>query len=160
MSTLSQFSGGTRVPKMLANRASSGGVTDEGVLLGLANTVGIKVVTSGALTAATLVTVLSLTGQGAVGLLACAGVDNTARAHRMKVTVDGVVVFDATTDSSSSLYAGIVVTGGLFLNGSSGYNSILAVPDYIPFNSSFLVEYASSLTETAKTNFGYIYRTY
>ena len=159
MSTLSQFSGGTRVPKMLVNRASSGGVTDAGVLLGLANTAGIKVVTSGALTAATLVTVLSLTGQGAVGILACAGVDNTTRAHRMKVTVDGVVVFDATTDSSSSWYAGIVVTGGLFLNGSA-YNSILAVPDYIPFNSSFLVEYASSLTETAKTNFGYIYRTY
>ena len=158
MSTLSQFAGGTAmVPKALVNNTSAGSAYDMGLNLNPAQTVGIKVATSGALVAGTLVTVLSLTGRGSVGFLACVSTDATSRAHRMKVTIDDVVAYDATSTAYPSSSVGVAVIGGVLLGSS---NTVVPVMDQVPFNKSFLVEYASSVTETGKTNFGYVYRTY
>jgi len=157
MSTLSQFSGGARTPKAIINNTSSGGTYD---VVGPSNPLQISVAKkaiTGGLTANVLTTVLSLSGSGAVGFLAVTGADATSRTHRCKVTVDGVVIYDATTSACTAAHLGIVVIGSVTATVASGYHAVL---DSVPYQSSFLVEYASSLTETGKTNVYYVYRTY
>ena len=148
MSSLSQFTGGSRPPKVLINNFSSGG-TGSGVVI--TNTSG-KLVLSGALTANTLATVISHTGSGVISYLSCASGDATSRTHRAKITIDGTVVFDATSNAVVTVNNGIVPIG---IGTSSGFFA----GDPIPYNTSLLVEYASSLSETGLTKFAYVYRT-
>lgn len=145
-------------PTGLINGASTASLADNTVLLnnstrGLPNSM-ITLAATGALSAGVLATVLSLSGRGAISFLACSGVDTTARTHRLKVTLDGVVIFDATTASTSN--AGSVLAAIGFFIPSSTVN---AAPIFEPlvFNSSLLVEYASSVTETAKSIIAYRY---
>lgn len=157
MSTLSQFMGGARPPKQLINRTSSDGISAD--IVGPANPANMlvaKAALTGALTANVLSPVLSLTGAGSVGFVACTGVDGTSRTHRFKLTIDGVVVYDAAVLATTTSSEGIQLIGATAT--SSG--RIAPVFDPVPFNTSFLLEYASSLTETAKTNIYYHYRMY
>ena len=146
----------SRPPTSIVNATSTTGSTPDLYGAGAAATItsAVKVAYSGALTANTLVTVLSLTGQGVVLFAGCGSVDATSRTHRFKLTIDGVVVYDATTAAATAIYKGILVIG--IMNLGSVY--LLPVPDAVPFNSSFLLEYASSVSETAKTLFNYMYR--
>jgi hypothetical protein len=152
MSVSSQFSGGANVPKALINAFSAGGRKAQ--ITNLAGETPVKVVATGALTAGVLSTVLSLTGKGSVCFLGCVGADTTSRTHRLKVTIDGVVVFDATSSACTATYQGVTIIG--HAGPTSNDFSYLDTA----YNQSFLVEYASSLTETAMTNIGYLYRTY
>ena len=115
-----------------------------------------KSVLTGALTANTLATVLSLSGKGAIDFLACQSWDATSRTHRMKVTLDGVVIFDATSGAVAS-YAKYLPVIGSLVNLSASAQSMSVVPQPLMFNTSLLVEYASSITETAKTYLSYNY---
>lgn len=103
-----------------------------------------------------LVTILSLTGKGVISFLACAPVDATSRTHRFKVTLDGVVIFDVTSTATSAIAMVCPVIGGI-VSMSNTYSTATVVPEPIFFNTSLLVEYTSSLTETAKTNVAYKY---
>ena len=160
MSSLSQFTGGSGIrPKGLFNGASVGaGGWDNEVAINSSNRglppSQVAFGTTGALTAATLVTALSLSGQGAISLLGCAGVDTTSRTHRLKITLDGVVVYDATSDAFTTAGSCLMAIGGFTPNAST-----FASPLYesLVFNTSLLVEYASSLTETAKSIVFYRY---
>ncbi len=156
MSTLSQFSGGNGVaPKAIINRQSATSVAQFAGMNNLEIDSAKKVVT-GALTANTLATVLSLTGSsGMVTWLRCYSVDATSRSHQVKVTIDGTVVFDATSTAASATGSGVQVIGDVSYIGliPAGHS------EQIPYNSSFLVEYASSVSETNKTTFSYKYRT-
>lgn len=160
MSSLSQFTGGGGIrPKGLFNGASTGGnLWDNTVALNSA-TRGlppsqVAFGTTGALTANTLTTALNLTGQGAISLLGCSGVDATSRTHRLKVTLDGTVIYDAT--SSAFLAAGSALMAiGAFIPNASTFASPLYEP--LTFNTSLLVEYASSVSETAKSLVFYRY---
>lgn len=160
MSSISQFLGGSGIrPKGLFNGASVGGN-------GWENTVAINSAsrglppthvafgTTGALTANTLVTALSLSGQGAISLLGCAGVDVTSRTHRLKVTLDGTVIFDATSNAFTTAGGCHMAIGGFIPNASTFATPIF---EQLTFNSSLLVEYASSVTETAKSLVFYRY---
>ncbi len=160
MSSLSQFVGGAGIkPKGLFNGASVGGGGWDNVIAVNNTTRGlppsqVAFGATGALTANTLVTALSLSGQGCISLLGCSGVDSTSRTHRLKVTLDGVVIYDATS--------GAFLTGGVALMALGGFipsASTFAAPIYEPlvFNTSLLVEYASSVTETAKSIVFYRY---
>jgi hypothetical protein len=145
--------GGVRVPKALINATSTTGssadtVTNNG------SQQGLKFVTSGALTAGVLATVLSISGAGQIPAFLCRGADATARTHRLKMTVDGVVVYDATTASVSATNRGIALVG------FSTFNINCTISDPVNFNKSLLIEYASSVTETDLTSFLYIYKTY
>ena len=160
MSSLSQFvgSGGIR-PAGLFNGASVGGGAWENTVAINSATRGlppsqVAFGTTGALTANTLTTALSLTGQGAISLLGAAGVDVTSRTHRLKVTLDGTVIYDATSGAFTSTGAVLMAIGAFTPNAST-----FASPLYEPltFNSSLLVEYASSVTETAKSIVFYRY---
>lgn len=80
--------------------------------------------------------------------------DATLRTSRLKVTIDGSVVYDST--NSAAGLAKIVVALGHMTDVYGG-----ACVDGVPllFDASLLIEYASSLTETDKASVGYIYYT-
>lgn len=109
-------------------------------------------VNSGACTLNTLKTVLSVTGKGALTRLWLASVDTTSRTHRMKVTIDGVVVFDKTSSAVVSS-APIPIHGDTTLG--SGANGPLIEGTPLIFDASLLIEYATSISETDKTQIGY-----
>lgn len=112
-----------------------------------------KEVLSGALTANTLATVLSLTGPGEVPLLTSYTKDATVRTVRTVVIVDGVTVFDSTSASIGVANRGAIVAGELA--GTSGaYYVTQGNP--IRFSVSLVVQQASNLTETDKIALAYI----
>lgn len=119
--------------------------------------IGGHAVLSGACTAGVLKTILSITGRGAISGLFLASVDTTFRTHRVKITLDGVVVFDSTT---SVVYdqAVVPVIGAISVAGPSG-SPVGIVENPIMFDQSLLVEYATSVTENDKTKFVYTYYT-
>ena len=112
-----------------------------------------KEVLSGALTANTLATVLSLTGPGEVPLLTSYTKDGTARTVRTVVIVDGVTVFDFTSASIGVAKRGAIVAGEW-----AGVPGGLYVTQGNPirFSVSLVVQQASNLTETDKIALAYI----
>ena len=108
------------------------------------NTIVIGSVTtaSGALTANTLKTMLSITGSGKCNLIAVTTADTTSRTVRLQITLDGVVIFNQTTGAITTASNPIT-----FNNNTS-----------LDFLSSLKVEIASSLSETDKlsTSINYI----
>lgn len=144
MSTLSQFSGGAPTTSIV-NAYSSGGVSPSSTNINASPaTNGAKEVLSGALTANTLATVLSVSGGGVCNWLSAYSMDTTTRTVRVRVVADGVAVFDATSNAVSLASRGIPVVG-VFSNTGE-----------IRFNSSLVVQVASSLTETDKVAIGYV----
>ena len=114
-----------------------------------------KEVLSGALTANTLATVLSLTGPGEVPLLTSYTKDGTARTVRTVVIVDGVTVFDFTSASIGTAKRGAIVAGQLAgVPGGATYYVTQGNP--IRFSVSLVVQQASNLTETDKLALAYI----
>ena len=109
-------------------------------------------VNSGACTLNTLKTVLSVTGKGALTRLWLASADTTSRTHRIKITMDGTVVFDKTS-SAVTTATPIVIHGDLTVG--SGTNGPLIEGTPLIFDSSLLIEYATSITETDKAQIGY-----
>lgn len=112
----------------------------------------IEAVDSGACTAATLKTVLSVTGRGALTYLDVGVKDTTSRTSRLRITIDGTVAYDET--NSAAAQARIVVAHGSITD-SYGGQGLDGVP--LLFDASLLIEYASSLTETDNASIGYIY---
>jgi len=133
----------------IINYYSSGGVDGtfgygNGLSDRAANVLGVL---SGALTATVLATVIDRTGSGAVFFLAASVMDTTSRTIRIKVTVDGTVVFDATSSAITTSQTGTQVVGsGLYYSATQFYTR----PGYLEYDTSFKVEIASSLTETNK----------
>lgn len=136
------FKGASGPVASIINSFSSGGTA---TTFSLAS-VNVKEELSGALTAATLKTMVSHTGRGRVNALFVYAKDATSRTLRCKLTVDGVVVFDATSSAVNSSGYGIVVVGGAVTN------SVEFQP--IDYQESLLIEIASSLTETDKVAIG------
>ena len=115
-----------------------------------------KVIASGSLTAATLATVLSVTGAGEMNYLTMKCLDATIRTMRIQVICDGVAVFDSTSASANHSSVSVVVIGAMV---------DISVPypfsesgDGIRWNTSMQVNVASSLTETDKFNIYTKYR--
>lgn len=113
---------------------------------------GTKTSLSGALTANTLKTMLNISGSaGCMPQLALTRVDATARTVRLKVTVDGITIFDITDANTSTANVGIAAAGEY-----SGTNNI-ADGEPIRWRTTCLVEIASSITETDKIQLLYKY---
>ena len=137
-----------RATRSIVNSSSSGSSLDT-----IQSMPSSKSVTSGAVTANTLVQVLSVTGSGYLTASAIQCVDATARTLRLQIIIDGVTAYDATTAAISSNLSGIIAVG-LY----NGTNSIPAVPG-VRFNQSIVINTASSLTETGKQTYFYAYNT-
>ena len=153
MSNSLQFKTGVRRPvKTIVNGFSSGGTHTQVPTASVMQS--LKETLSGALTANTLATALSITGAGSLEFLCLGTKDTTARTVRMKITLDGNVAFDSTSDSVSTANYGIIGVG--FCSSNS---SVMDTGD-IYFNVSCLVEIASSLSETDKISIRYQYKTF
>jgi len=139
MSTLSQFSGGAAT-RAVINLWSGGGVASVNVHPLTAN--GAREVLSGALTANTLKTIVSVTNAGQIPYLSAFAKNTTSRTIRLVVICDGVTVFDATTGAIT------VANTGLMASGTSSAA--------IRFNASCVIQVASSLTETDNLAVGYV----
>lgn len=152
MSNLNQFLSGvtSRSPTSFVRNQAVSGWTAASVASAATNC-GATSVLSGALTADTLATLLSLTGAGVINFLAFADADGGAstRTMRAQVVIDGVTVWDYTSASlvNPSGGDGVLIIGGTYAG------------EQIPFNSSFVVKVASSLTETDQQRLYYKYRT-
>ena len=144
MSTLSQFTGGGATTSIV-NAHSSGGTSATNVLA--SGSGGAREVLSGALTANTLATVLTVTGPGRCPQLSAYAKNTTARTIRLVVEVDGVTAFDATSASISVANTGIFAAAG----GSNPFTP----GEPIVFTSSLVVRVASSLSETDAVAIGY-----
>lgn len=109
---------------------------------------------SGALTANTLKTIHNLSGRGRLNLLHVYTKDTTSRTVRAVVVIDGVTVFDATSSAITTSGSGIVPVGIVVAtNGALVFQPI----DY---QSSCVVQIASSLSETDKVATGINYETW
>lgn len=137
MSTLSQF-GGTRSTKSIVNGFSSSGYGP----INLSATPGsVRMLNSGALTANTLKTILNVSGAGIFHILGARTNNTTSRTVRMRLTIDGTVVFDSTSAATMNPESGGLITGS-----TSGTTPLPGAT--VVFNSSAVFEIASSLTET------------
>lgn len=145
MSYLSQYFGGHRATAAIVNNHSSG--APAGITLNATQLA--KAVLSGALTANTLATVVSITGQGWMPVCAVQQEDATSRTLRLQVIVDGVTVFDATSAAGTTANRAIVAAGSHIQTSSGNYQLADGQPG-IRFFSSCVVKVASSLTETDK----------
>lgn len=145
-------SGGVRPVGLINGTSSAAITTGTGALNSATGVPGSQaaLTTSGTVVANTLTTVLSLSGRGVVSFFALGNLDTTGRTHRAKITLDGVVIYDATSASVTALSSWVVPIGSVV---PSATLSSAVIPDTLQFNSSLLIEYASSLSETAKTVF-------
>ena len=135
-------------PAVIVNVCSAGGVKPT-----ISAPPAEKSSLSGALTANTLATVLSISGVGGtLNLVATMNLDNTSRTIRIKITLDGVSVFDATSSAITTQTQGLIAVGYLSDVGTP-------FPNPVPFKNSCLVQIASSITETDLTRIYYSYRT-
>lgn len=106
---------------------------------------------TGALTANVLKTILEVNSPGVLNFLACWTADATSRTIRIKVTMDGLVVFDNTSSAIATSGSGVIVVGSGAYNGTGA--DVCIQP--LPYTQGLLIEMASSVTETDKTTVGY-----
>ena len=160
MSNLDQFIGGviggvlSDPPTSIVNGYSTNGYTVPGNNY-LSS--GLKTAATGALTADTLVTVLSITGRGVLDNFGYKQTNATSRTHRVKITIDGVVALDSTSAASAAANNGAMIVGGSFVFATAA-GSPSKPSGMVCFNKSLLIEYASSLSETSLTTMAYAYR--
>lgn len=125
----------TMPPQSIVNYWTGGGAT--GLLCGPSYNGGLGYL-SGALTADTYASAISVSGRGVLFIASVYAVDATLRTVGIKVIVDGVAVFDEVSATVTGVNRGIVAIG------------ILNNPQPIPYNSSFDIQIKSSLSETDK----------
>lgn len=145
MSSIFQFMGGARATKSIVNGFSTSGWTPVTVYAQSA-----RGLLSGALTAGTLKTLLSVSGAGEVSSLALKTIDASSRTLRLRVVVDGVVAFDSTSAAVAQADAGCVIGDGV------GAPGVIFSGSPIRFLTSLVVEVASSVTETDKLRLAYV----
>ena len=163
MSTLSQFMGGALIPNgrfsgntgviSLPARLCNAGMTEAG--LHVSNG---KMVLSGALTASTYKTILSLSGKGVIdGLIFGPNGAVTAQTFNVRVTLDSVVVLEvsAVNVTSGTFYFSVLGGPGFALSTDSRPTSVSTQP--IPFDKSLLIEVSSTLTATDNLRVAYSY---
>lgn len=159
MSNAAQFFGGRGAPRPtgLLNGSSAlvAVATANAKPLTFGQVPMARTVASGPTTAGVLKTILSLSGSGVISLLAVESVDATSRTHRLKVTLDGVVIFDATSAAVASVSQVLSAIGGISYIIASLPVAVSLEP--LAFSTSLLIEYACSLTETDGATIGYRY---
>ena len=143
-----------RAPKTIVNYFSTSG--QEPILLnslldGFVGFANVSKSLSGVTVANTLKTLLDITGSGSLDFCAVTSADTTSRVMRIKITLDAVVIFDSTLAACTVANSGMVATG--ISTGPIGL-------DPLPFNTSCLVEFSSSLSESNRMNTYYSCKTY
>lgn len=131
----------------IVNGFSAGGTSTTSVAASAAQaTVEVQAAGAYSATPGTLQTLLAHTGRGRINLLTVYAKNATARTLRLKLTIDGVAIFDATSNSVSASATGMVVVGV--------YGSAVNEFQPIDYNESLLIEVASSVASDAAANIG------
>lgn len=151
MSNLSQFFGGDNPPTALLGGTPNGSSADDvfGAISGWR--FSLPVVSSGAMTAGVYKNVLTVSGSGVLNFAAFGSLGES-HTISLRITIDGTVVYSATTNSGND--RGLVGAGALIWE-TSNYASISL--DQIPFNTSLVIDVASS--DTTGGNIALAYRT-
>lgn len=144
MSQLTKFIGSESSTAAIVNAHSSG--SPAGVTLNATQTA--KAVLSGALTANTLATIVSITGVGVAPIIALQTEDTTSRTLRLQVIVDGVTAFDSTSAALTTANKALIAVGDIVQTSAGNYTLIAGKP--VRFFSSLVIKAASSLSETDK----------
>lgn len=140
-----QLAGGSGIaPKGLLATGTWALCPTGGAAGGIANAAALATVVLGApVSANVLTTILSTSGRGAVQYLGVQNFDTGSRTQRLKVTMDGVVIFDLTSAAATDTTQIYPCIGSLVFTGST-------VPIFtfepLTFESSLLIEYTSSTT--------------
>jgi len=141
-----------RPPTDVENKYSVGGVSTPAITY----TSAFKPVLSGLLTAGVYKSVLDVSGSGIVKGLAMLQADTTSRDISCRVTVDGVIKFEATSSVSLSIAnAGLLIWGDILFTGGTDYSLIASAME--AFTKSLKVEVKSTTTETDKVNLYIVY---
>lgn len=140
MSTFNQFFALSKKTTAILNKSNATTTGLNGISVYLQNTP----ILSGALVANTLSTVVSHTGSGSINFLAVYANDTTSRDIRVKLTLDGNVVYNELASAIASTGTGLKPLG--IYHYTQGYLSY----EPIAYNESMIVEISSSLTETDK----------
>lgn len=138
MSTFNQFAG-SAATRSITNAFSAGGVVSASSVAASLSTNAAKETVSATLSANVLETVVSATGAGEVPYLTVYTTSGTSQTVRAKVIVDGTTVFDATSASTTTPGAGVIVVGEYSAAGFPGSSS-----SPLRFNTSWSVQVASS----------------
>lgn len=145
MSSLSQFVGGQPSVASVVNKnsTSSAGVT-------VSSASNVKILAAATLVAGTLQTALTIpSGRGTLNICHAQTSNATSKSVRLKVTIDGRVIFDST--SSVATNSAVTAVGFLTINENST-PTYMITGQPIAFKSSLLVEVASSVTEATGIN--------
>lgn len=135
------FQGASGPVTAITNYYSAGGVNSAFSLQPDPDTGTVEIL-SGALTANTLKTLYTKTGRGRINVLTAQTKNATSRTVRLRLTIDGTVCFDATTNAIADTGRGLIAVG---IYAAGGFSTVFQPIDY---QESCLVEVASSLTET------------
>ena len=153
MSNLSQFFGGsglkpTSITRTLPPVTASNPTSATGTY-----TANVPA-NSGIGGAGTLQQVLSVTGKGALTWLGLFTVDAVSRTYRVKITLDGAVIYDQTNIAGGATVGRWIVAHGA-PGSSTGYPATEGTPIF--YNNSLLVEVASSISDASPwATVGYI----
>lgn len=142
MSFLSQFVTVIQPTRSITNSSSGGGTVET-----ISNP-GAKSVASGSTTANVLSTILTISGQAEVPILALSSGDTISRTVRLQVTVDGTIVFDATSGTL------VQPTQGIFAAGCRSPYLQSGLP--IRCSSSLVVKCCTNATETNGATLYYV----
>ena len=91
-------------------------------------------------------TIYSASGKGALQFLAISNFDAVTRTHFLRVTIDGNRVFDITSNHATTQDVTIILGSALATVGPGTVTNICLITESLLFNSSLLIEYASSDT--------------
>ena len=142
--TQSALIGASRPPKSIVNGHSAGGTYQQSVMT---TDSAVKKTLSGALTANTLKSILTISGSGVLAMCYVSSRNATSRTMRLQIIVDGTTVFDATSSAVTAADSALIGVGQVASkDAGGGYWYVMPLP--IPFNTSLDVKIASSLSET------------
>jgi len=153
MSILSQFystSGIKPLSKVVGTLGINGPSAPGSIVMNAPFTVLV-----GAVTANTLKTILTVSGKGALTWLGALIADGTSRTTRLVIELDGVTIYDSTNTAGTTSGRWCIAHGSV--SGDASRCSIEATP--LMFDTSLVIKYASSVSETDKASIGYIYYT-
>lgn len=143
------FEGGAGPVTSIVNGYSAGGVTPPA--MPSPPEMNVKETLSGAVTGGTFVTIVNVTGRGALNWAGVKTKDATARTVSLKITIDGTVAFNAASAAVGASDRGIVGVGSWHASATNGNYQPT------PFYQSMKIEITQSLSETDKISALYAY---
>jgi len=149
VSNLSQFFGGDNPPTALLGGTPNGSNVYDVYSAISASRFSLPVISSGSMTAGVYKNVLTVNSRGVLNFAAFGSIGGP-RTISLRITIDGTVVYVATTNSGSD--RGLVGAGALIWD-TTLYSSIAL--DQIPFNTSLVIDVASSDTTGGNLAIGY-----